>query len=433
MSKFALSFLFVLIFPLMAIASIGEHRLENGLKVITYTDRSSPVSTFQVWYRVGGIDEPEGKSGISHLLEHLMFRGSKNYPGNVFSKIIQANGGVDNAFTTKDYTVYFQRLSPEKLDISIDLESDRMANLLLNKEDFQLEKKIVLEERRQRYEDDPENLIFEEVIGTAFKNHPYRRPVIGWTEEIESITLEDVKEHYRKFYCPDNAFIIVAGDIREEEVLGRIREKFEKIPKCKSSLSKEKPIEPRQYGERRIILRRQQTHLPVLVMAYKVPAFPNRDSLALELVSSILGGGKSSRLYRKLAIESELVVDVATSNSPLSRDGFLFFVYAYIKDISKVDEVEKIIRDEIEKLKGELPQERELEKAKNQVEASFLFSQDSVFGHSLYLGIFEILGGWRLIEDYRKIIVNLNASDLQLVVKKYLIDDNLTVGILLPR
>lgn len=432
MSKFAISIVFVLLFPLMALSSIVEHRLENGLKVITYTDRSSPVSTFQVWYRVGGIDEPEGKSGISHLLEHLMFRGSKNYPGNVFSKIIQANGGVDNAFTTKDYTVYFQRLAPEKLEISITLESDRMANLLLNKEDFELEKKIVLEERRQRYEDDPENLIFEEVIGTAFKNHPYRRPVIGWTEEIESITLEDVKEHYRKFYCPDNAFIIVAGDIEEEEVLRKIREKFEKIPKCTSPKSSKLPLEPKQYGEKRVILKRQ-THLPVLVMAYKVPAFPNIDSLSLELLSSILGGGKSSRLYRKLAVEKELVVDVATSNSPLSRDGFLFFVYAYIKDISKIEEVERVIRDEIDKLKRELPEERELEKAKNQVEASFLFSQDSVFGHSLYLGRFEILGDWRLINEYRRSIISLTALDIQSTAKKYLTNENLTVGILLPR
>lgn len=424
--------LLTLLFPAMVAASIVEHRLDNGLKVITYTDRASPVSTFQVWYRVGGIDEPEGKSGISHLLEHLMFRGSKNYPGNVFSKIIQANGGVDNAFTTKDYTVYFQRLSPEKLEISINLESDRMANLLLSKEDFELEKKIVLEERRQRYEDDPENLIFEEVIGTAFKNHPYRRPVIGWTEEIERITLEDVKEHYRRFYCPENAFIIVAGDIDERKVLDKVRDRFGKVPSCNSLPRRNNSLEPKQQGERRVILKRQ-THMPVLVLAYKVPAFPDRDSLAIELLSNILGGGKSSRLYRRLAVDRDLVVDVATSNSSLSREGFLFFVYAYVKDVSKVEEVERIIREEIDRIKVEAPNERELEKAKNQVEASFLFSQDSVFGHSLYLGRFEILGSWRLIDNYRNTILSLNPSDIQSSAKRYLTDDNLTVGILLPR
>lgn len=432
MKKFALTFLFILIFPLMGHCEITEETLKNGLKIIIIEDHSSPVATFQVWYKVGSIDEPEGKSGISHLLEHLMFRGSKKYPGNIFSKIVQSHGGIDNAFTTKDYTVYFQKLTPPKLNISIDLESDRMANLLLQKEDFELEKKIVLEERRQRYEDDPESLIVEEVIGTAFKSHPYRRPVIGWTEDIQSITFEDIKGHYKKFYCPNNAFIIVAGDIKKEEIIGKLRESFERIPSCENKEVKKLLYETKQYGERKIILKKQ-THLPMLVMAYKVPAYPNKDSLSLEILSTILGEGKSSRLYRKLVNEKGLVVDVGTSNSPISREGFLFFIVASIKDRSKVDEVEKIIREEIEKLKIELSSEREIEKAKNQVEASFLFSQDSVFGHALILGKFEILGNWKMMKEYREDIIKISKQDIQEVAKKYLNEENLTVGVLLPK
>ncbi len=432
MKKFALTFLFILIFPLMGHCEITEETLKNGLKIIIIEDHSSPVATFQVWYKVGSIDEPEGKSGISHLLEHLMFRGSKKYPGNIFSKIVQSHGGIDNAFTTKDYTLYFQKLTPPKLNISIDLESDRMANLLLQKEDFELEKKIVLEERRQRYEDDPESLIVEEVIGTAFKSHPYRRPVIGWTEDIQSITFEDIKGHYKRFYCPNNAFIIVAGDIKKEEIIGKLRESFERIPLCENKKEKKHLYETKQYGERKIILKRQ-THLPMLVMAYKVPAYPNKDSLSLEILSTILGEGKSSRLYRKLVNEKGLVVDVGTSNSPISRDGFLFFIVASIKDKAKVDEVEKIIREEVEKLKSELFSEREIEKAKNQVEASFLFSQDSVFGHALILGKFEILGNWEMMQEYREDIIKISKQDIQEVAKKYFNEDRLTVGVLLPK
>ncbi|MGB9822537.1 M16 family metallopeptidase [Thermodesulfovibrio sp.] len=429
MKYLVISLIFVLIFPLMGFSEVKEEVLKNGLKLIFIEDHSAPLATFQVWYKVGAIDEPEGKSGISHLLEHMMFRGSKNYPGNVFSKIIQSQGGIDNAFTTKDYTVYFQKLSPSKLQTSIDLESDRMANLLFNSEDFELEKKIVLEERRQRYEDDPESLIIEEVISLAFKEHPYRKPVIGWTEDIESITLEDLKNYYNKYYCPGNAFIIVAGDIKIDELKEKIREKFEKIPSCKPP--KKFFHEPKQYGQKRVILKRQ-THLPVLVLSYKVPAYPDKDSLSLEILSSIIGEGKSSRLYRTLVTEKSLAVDVSSSNSPLSRDGFLFFILASVKTPDKVEEVEKIIKEEIEKIKSEPPTDTEIEKAKNQVEASFLFSQDSVFGHALYLGKFEVLGNWRLIEKYKEDIMKVTAKDVQEVAKKYFNFDNLTVGVLLP-
>lgn len=432
MKKLALAVLFILTFPVMAIGQLSEEVFKNGLKLITIEDHSSPVATFQVWYKVGSIDEENGKSGISHLLEHLMFRGSKKYPGNVFSKIIQSHGGVDNAFTTKDYTVYFQKLAASKLNVSIDLESDRMENLLLQKEDFELEKKIVLEERRQRYEDNPESLLIEEVIGLAFKVHPYRRPIIGWTEDIKSITFEDIKNHYRKYYCPENSFIIVAGDIDRKKITEKIREKFEKISSCKNKSMPKILYEPKQYGEKRVIIKKQ-THLPMLVLAYKVPAYPNPDSLSLEILSTILGEGKSSRLYRKLVNEAGLVVDVSSSNSPLSRDGFLFFIVASVKDVEKISEVEKIIKEEIQRLKTEKVSDRELEKAKNQVEAAFLFSQDSVFGHALLIGRFEILGNWRMIEKYREEIAKVSPTDIQDGVNKYLNEENLTVGVLLPQ
>ena len=214
----AILIFFLLCLPITANAEeVKEYRLDNGLKVLIMEEHKAPEATFQVWYRVGSLNEPEGKSGLSHLLEHMMFKGTSECGPSELSKIVQKNGGIDNAYTTKDYTAYFELLSSDRISIPIDLESDRMHNLTLEPEDVSSERRVVMEERRLRSEDDPQNSLFEEVAAIAFKVHPYHRPVIGWMSDIGSIERKDLYDYYKTYYSPDNAVIIIVGDVDAEK------------------------------------------------------------------------------------------------------------------------------------------------------------------------------------------------------------------------
>ncbi len=429
--KFFLLFIFLLI-PVTLFASPKEYILENGLKLIVIEDHKSPLVTFQIWYRVGSKNDPEGKSGISHLLEHMMFKGTNKYGKGEFSNIIQRNGGSDNAHTTKDYTMYHQTLSSDRLDISIELEADRMMNLLLDEKEVLSERDVVMEERRMRYEDDPHDLLYEEVIATAFKIHPYRRPVIGWMQDIQSIEREDLYRYYKKYYSPDNAFIVVAGDVDAEYVFSKVREKFGNIlvygTNKKDGLRVE---EPAQRGEKRISLKKD-AELPHIIIAYRVPNFPNEDSFALDVLSTIIGDGKSSRLYKKIVYDKRLALNASAYYSGLYKDPFLFTIEATATEGSDPSELERAIYEEIERIKREPPSEREVQKAKNQLESFFVFAQDSNYSKALYTGLFEMLGGWRLMQKYIDGIRNVKPEQVQAVAQKYLTDDNKTVGILVP-
>ncbi|MDO8746547.1 MAG: pitrilysin family protein, partial [Thermodesulfovibrionales bacterium] len=219
MKKLALLIFIILLLPLSLSARVNEYKLDNGLKVLVIEDHQAPLATFQIWYRVGSRDEPAGKSGISHLLEHMMFKGTPKYGSKAFSKMVKKKGGVDNAFTTKDYTMYYQTLASDRIDISIELEADRMQNLILDTKEVIAERDVVMEERRMRYEDDPQNSLYEEVLAAAFKSHPYHWPVIGWMSDISSIERDGLLSHYKAYYSPDNAVIVVSGDVQADEVI----------------------------------------------------------------------------------------------------------------------------------------------------------------------------------------------------------------------
>ncbi|MFZ3122917.1 MAG: pitrilysin family protein [Thermodesulfovibrionales bacterium] len=430
MRKLAVLIFIILLIPLSLYAGVNEYKLDNGLKVLVIEDHKSPLATFQIWYRVGSRDEPAGKSGISHLLEHMMFKGTPKYGSKAFSKMVKKNGGVDNAFTTKDYTMYYQTLSSDRIDISIELEADRMQNLILDPREFIAERNVVMEERRMRYEDDPQNSLYEEVLAAAFKSHSYHWPVIGWMSDIFSIERSDLLAHYKAYYSPDNAVIVVSGDVKAEEIIKKIEASFGSISPSSGRMvvtSKE----GEQKGERRISLRRE-AELPYIIAVYHTPSVPHPDSYALEVLGMILSGGKSSRLYRSIVYEKKLAIGASADYSGLNKDPYLFLFDATAAPGKDIKDVENALYAEIEKIKKELPSEREVQKAKNQIEASFVMGQDSIYYQAQIAGMFEMLGSWKLKEQYLENIRKTTPEDVSSAAKKYLREDNRTVGILIP-
>jgi len=409
---------------------VFETVLPNGLKVILLENHKSPLVTFQVWYRVGSRNEPWGKTGMTHVLEHMMFKGTEKTGPEEFSRIIQENGGNDNAFTSRDYTAYFQNLSSDRIQVSLDLESDRMQNLLLREEDFRTERMVVMEERRLRTEDNPTGVLVEQLQASAFQVHPYRWPIIGRMEDLKRLTLDDLKEYYKTYYNPSNAFLVVVGDFKKEELLPRIAKAFSSYSKGVAP-NQERDKEPFQMGERRIFVKKE-AQLPTILMAYHVPNLHDPDSYVLEVIATLLSGGKSSRLYQNLVREKKLVLRADADYSLLSHDPYLFYLSAEPLPNKVNAEVEKALDQEIERLQRELVSERELEKVKNQMEASFIFGQDSIFYQAMVLAQHEIAFGWRAIDDYLPSIRKVTPEDIQRVAKKYLISDNRTVGILIP-
>jgi zinc protease len=364
------------------------------------------------------------------MLEHMMFKGTEKVGPEEFSRIIQENGGNDNAFTSRDYTAYFENISTDRVQVPIDLESDRMQNLLLREQDFRTERMVVMEERRLRTEDNPQANLQEHMEATAFLTSPYHWPTIGWKEDIERFTLDDLKAYYRTYYNPMNAILIVVGDFKREELLPKIEKAFGSIPKGIAP-NQERDVDPRQIGERRIFVKKE-AQLPYLVMGYHVPNLRETDSYALEVIATLLSAGKSSRLYQSLVREKRLVLSADADHSLLSRDPSLFYLSAELLPGKEVVEVEKALDQEVERLKKELMGAQELEKAKNQMEASFVFGQDSLFYQAMLLARNEITLTWRAIDDYLPSIRKISPEDIRRVAKKYLKPDNRTVGVLIP-
>ena len=411
-------------------SKVQEAMLKNGLKVLLLENHKSPAVTFQVWYRVGSRNEQDGKSGLSHFLEHMMFKGTPDVGPEDHMRIIAKNGGRSNAFTMQDATVYFATMSREKIGIAIELEADRMANALLDGNYFDAEKKVVLEERRLRTEDKPSASLREVTSAAAYMVHPYRRPVIGWMGDIKNMTREDLKRYYRVYYAPNNAFLVVVGDFSSKEILTKIKTAFGKIPRG-SDIPKVKIKEIPQRGERRVNLKKE-AELPLLLIYYHVPNLSNPDSFALDLLTVILASGRSSRLHQDLVYRRRLARRVDADYSRLSVDPTIFSISAQAMPEKDSTEMERAIDNLLEQIRSQPVTERELQKAKNQVESSFIFSQDSIFGQAMRIGRYEIASRWRHKDRYLTGIRRLTAADLLRVAKKYLDHDRRTVGVLIP-
>ena len=409
---------------------VFETVLSNGLKVILLENHKAPLVTFQVWYRVGSRNEPWGETGISHMLEHMMFKGTEKYGPEAFSRIIQENGGNDNAFTSRDYTTYFENLSSDRVQIVIDLESDRMQNLILREEDFRTERMVVMEERRLRTDDNPGAVLYEQFEAAAYQIQPYHWPIIGWMQDLTRLTLDELKAHYRTYYNPVNAFVVVVGDFKKEELLPRIEKAFGSYPKGIPP-NQEVGLESPQLGERRISVKKE-AQLPALLIGYHVPNWRDPDGYVLDVIATLLAGGKSSRLYESLVRNQRLVLSADADYSLLSKDPGLFYLSADPLPGKETADVEKALDQEVEKLQKEKVNERELEKVRNQLEASFIYSQDSLFSQAMLLARYEIAQSWRMADEYLPSIRKVTAEDVQRVAKQYLVPENRTVGTLIP-
>jgi zinc protease len=409
---------------------VTEKVLPNGLKVLLKEEHKAPVVTFQVWYKVGSRNEKLGTTGMSHLLEHMMFKGTKKYGPKTFSQMVQRNGGNDNAFTGKDYTAYFETFAADRIAISLDLESDRMQNLLIDPKEFEPERKVVMEERRMRTDDDPTATMVEEMTAAAFIAHPYEWPVIGWMADINNITRDDLYDHYRRYYAPNNATIVVVGDFNTQALMPQIEKYFGRIPPG-PGVPKVAAIEPKQLGERRIIVKKQ-AELATVFAGYHAPDIKHPDSYALEVLQGILSSGKSSRLYKSLVYEKQLALYAGGDYDNIANDPNLFYVYAGVMPGKSTDDVEKSLYEEIEKLKNAPVTDDDLEKAKNQIEAGFIMGQDSVFYQAMLLGQFETVAKWKVLEKYVENIRAVTKEDVQRVARQYFSEDNRTVGILVP-
>lgn len=408
---------------------VYETILSNGLKVILLENHKAPVATFQVWYRVGSRNEAWGKTGISHVLEHMMFTGTKGVRGETFTRVIEETGGNNNAFTSADYTAYFENMTANEISVAIDLEADRMQGLLLRQDRFETEQMVVMEERRLRTEDDPQAYLYEQLRATAFQTQPYHWPVIGWMKDLKRLTLDDLRAHYRTYYSPANAVVILAGDVRKEEMLPRIEKAFGSIAAgCRAD--QEKSQEEAQTGERRIVVKRQ-AQLPFVLMGYHVPNLRSPDGYVLEVIAAILAQGKSSRLHERL-VRKGLALTADADNDLLSRDPGLFLVSAQPSPGMDTVEVERAIDDEIQRLHREPISGEELEKAKNQLEAAFILGQDSLFYQAMVLAQHEIASDWRAVDSYVPSIRSVTQEDIVRVTKQYLITDNRTAAVLIP-
>ena len=424
-----------ILFAADSLAAVHEKVLANGLKVIVKEDHRAPVATAQVWYKVGSANEYGGITGVSHVLEHMMFKGTPKFPLGEFSQILASVGARDNAFTGRDYTAYYQLLDVSKLVTSFELESDRMAQLNLDEAEFIKELEVVKEERRLRTEDNPNSLTYEQFNAAAYMSSPYHNPVIGWMDDLNNMKVDDLSQWYEKWYAPNNATLVVVGDVNPDEVFSLAEKYYGPIP-AREIESVKSRLEPQQVGERRIEVK-AVAKLPYILIGYKVPVLKTSDNsndvYALNILAGILDGGRSSRLSKHLVREQEIAASAGAGYDLYSARNNMFLFDGTPNADIKIDELELAIHGEIEKLQTELVSEQELSRVKAQVVASEVYQQDSVQRQAYLIGSLETVGlGWQTMNEYADNIQKITAEQVRAVAKKYLIDEYKTVAILTP-
>lgn len=414
---------------------VSEFMLDNGLKLLVQEDHRAPVAVTQVWYKVGASYEHGGITGISHMLEHMMFKGTEKHPPGEFSRIIAANGGSENAFTADDYTAYFQTLEKSRLNVSFELEADRMRKLKLLSDEFAKEQQVVLEERRLRTDDQPRAKLDEHFKALSFTNSPYHNPVIGWPDDVAGLNVSDLESWYKLWYAPNNATLIVVGDVEPQAVFDLAKKHFGELQP--SQLPSIKPQgEVVQLGERRMIVK-LPAKLPYLMMGYKTPSLKTTndewEAYALEVAAGILDEGNSARLSSHLVRGKQIAASAGAGYGLTDRLSTLFTLEGTPASGHSMQSLEKALREEVSQLQDKLVSDQELDRVKAQVLASHTFQRDSIFYQAMQLGVTETVGlGWKKVDEYTQKVNAVTAEQIRQVARKYLIDSGLSVAYLDP-
>jgi zinc protease len=419
-----------------AFANPFETTLDNGLRVIVKEDRRAPTAVQMVWYRIGSMDEADGHSGVAHVLEHMMFKGTPTVGPGEFNKRVAAAGGRDNAFTSRDYTAYFQQIPKEKLAGMMQLEADRMRHLNVDAKEFQQEVKVVMEERRMRTEDNPQSKLFEQMNATAFQVHPYRRPIIGWMGDLEAMTAADAKAWYDAWYVPNNAYVVISGDVDHQEAFALAARYYGPLA-ARPLPPRRQEIEPRQEGPRRITVK-APAELPVLIMGYKAPVLrdigQDTEPYALQMLAAVLDGHDAARFNKKLVREDKVAISAGIDYDSTARGPGMIYLSGSPASGKTVADLEAALRAEIDRVAREGVSAAELKRAKAQVVASEVYKLDSMFGQAMEIGMIEAVGlPYRQLDRMLEKLQAVSAADVQAVAAKYFNDDALTIGILDPQ
>jgi zinc protease len=420
---------------LPAQANPFETTLDNGMKVVVREDRRAPSVVHMLWYRSGSMDEPAGVTGVAHVLEHMMFKGTRKVGPGEFNARVAALGGRDNAFTSRDYTAYFQQIPPAHLGTMMALEADRMKNLALTDEAFSREIEVIKEERRLRTDDRPRALVYEQLMATTFQAHPYHHPIIGWMADLVTMTAEDARAWYRNWYAPNNAILVVVGDVDHQAVFKLARQYYGTIKSAKLP-ARRISAESGQTGSRAVVVR-APAELPYLAMAWRVPSLRNpttdREPYALQMLGEILDGYDGARLNRRLVREQRIAVSAGAAYDGINRGPALFLLEGSPAPGQSIETLEAALRAELQRIRDEGVSEDELNRVKNQALASRIYSRDSLMGQAMEIGQLESTGlSWR--DDVRLLagLRAVTAEEVREVARRYFDDASLTAARLDP-
>ena len=422
--------------PATASPAAFERVLSNGLKLVVIEDRRAPTVVHMAWYRAGSIDEVNGKTGVAHVLEHMMFKGTKTRPAGEFSKRVAQMGGRENAFTSRDYTGYFQQVPKSGLAEVMAMEADRMVNLVVMRDDFDKEIKVVMEERRLRTEDRASSLMYEQLMATAFVASPVRTPVVGWMNDLEQMTFEDAREWYDRWYAPNNAVVVVVGDVQADEVLRLAEQTYGRVPR-KVLAARKTQIEPPQRGSRRVSVKAPAENASVM-MGFRVPKLQavdgDREPYALEVLSAVLDADENGRLTRDIVRGSRVANQASAGYDMTSRGPVLFMLTGTPAQGRTTLEVEAALRAQIRRIADEGVRDEELRRVKTQYVASRVYARDSIMAQAMEAGNLEMVGLSRADADrILDRIRSVTPAEVQAVARKYFDDDTLTVVTLLPQ